>query len=167
MSLTIRPITKEDAPRVALFADNKKIWDNVRDYFPHPYLLPDAIDFIEMVNDHKTNKIFAIANEDGLIGVIGLHPFTDIYRYTAEIGYWTGEPFWGMGYATQAVRWIVEYTWRATQIVRIEAGVFPFNIASMRVLEKCGFHKEGIKRNYLYKNDKICDEHTYVLLRPD
>ncbi len=166
MSVQIRNLEKEDARRLALYANNKKIWDNVRDYFPYPYRLEHAQEFIEMANAHETNKIFAIAIEEGIIGVVSIQPFTDIYRYTAELGYWIGEPFWGKGYTSTAVNWITKFTWEHTEIIRIEAGVFPFNHGSIKVLEKCGYTREGIKKNFICKNDVIYDEHIYVMLKP-
>lgn len=163
---TIRQIVKEDARRLAEYANNREIWLNLRDYFPHPYTLDDAFDFIEMVNGSGPNKIFAIANEQGFIGVVGIHPLTDIYSRTAEFGYWLGEPHWRKGHVSKAVELMVKYTWLETDILRIEAGVFDYNPASMRVLEKCGFYKEAVRKNRLVKNGKLCDEHMYVMLRP-
>lgn len=162
----IRPIVKEDAKRIALYANNREIWLNLRDYFPHPYNIDDAHGFIEMVNCQGPNKIFAIANKEGFIGVVGIHPLTDIYHCTAELGYWLGEPHWGQGHVTKAVNMMVDYTWKETKLERIEAGVFDFNLASMRVLEKCGFAKEAIRKKRLVKDGKLCDEHMYFLLRP-
>ena len=163
---TIRPIVKEDAKRIAKYANNREIWLNLRDYFPHPYSLDDAYGFVEMVNGPGSNKIFAIANEEGFIGVVGIHPLTDIYGRTAELGYWLGEPYWSKGHVSKAVELMIDYTWQETDIIRIEAGVFDYNPASMRVLEKCGFYEEAIRKNRLIKDGKICDEHMYVLLRP-
>lgn len=163
----IRPIVKEDANRLAEYANNRKIWLNLRDYFPHPYSIDDAYGFIEMINGPSPNKIFAIANEEGFIGIVGIHPLTDIYARIADLGYWLGEPHWGKGHASRAVQLMIDYTWQETQVLRIEAGVFDHNPASMRVLEKCGFYKEAVRKNRLIKDGKLYDEHMYVLLRPE
>lgn len=167
MNIQVRPITKEDAPRLVKYANNRKIWLNLRDYFPHPYKMDDAIWFIEMCNSHETNKIFAISTEDGFVGIVGVHPLTDIYAQTGELGYWLGEEYWGNGYTSHAVRWMVNYTWGQTDLQRLEAGVFEHNVASMQVLEKCGFEKECIKRRRLKKDGEFYDEHFYGMIRPE
>ena len=120
-----------------------------------------------MINGPSPNKIFAIANEEGFIGIVGIHPLTDIYARIADLGYWLGEPHWGKGHASRAVQLMIDYTWQETQVLRIEAGVFDHNPASMRVLEKCGFYKEAVRKNRLIKDGKLYDEHMYVLLRPE
>ncbi len=167
MVTKVRPIVEDDAKRIAKYANNIKIWLNLRDYFPYPYAIDDAHAFIKMVQSPSPNKIFAIANNEGFIGVVGIHPLTDIYNCTAELGYWIGEPHWGKGHVTRAVEWMVNYTWQTTNIVRIEAGVFDYNPASMKVLEKCSFYKEGVRKKRLIKDGRLSDEHMYVTFRPD
>ncbi|MFY9228802.1 MAG: GNAT family protein, partial [Bacteroidales bacterium] len=95
---------------------------------------------------------------------IGLVRQTDVYKLSAEIGYWIGEPYWGMGIATKAVRLITEYGFNTLGLVRIYTGVFDFNKASQRVLEKAGFNLECIFEKSVFKNDKICDEYRYGLI---
>ncbi|MEJ5266097.1 MAG: GNAT family protein, partial [Bacteroidales bacterium] len=70
----------------------------------------------------------------------------------------------GMGIATKAVRLITEYGFSTLGLVRIYTGVFDFNKASQRVLEKAGFNLEGIFEKSVFKNDKICDEYRYGLI---
>lgn len=152
---------------MTLFANNLNIWNNVRDSFPHPYTIDDARQFIETANGPSENRVFAITTKEGIVGVTGIHPFKGIYKYSAEVGYWIGEPFWGQGIATESVKWITNFAWTQTDLVRLEAGVFSFNKASMRVLEKCGYSLEAIKRKALFKNGSFHDEHSYVHLRPE
>ena len=166
MKIECRPLRKEDAPRMAELANNRNIWDHVRDFFPHPYQLQDALDFIDLMNQPGPDRVFGIHTEEGFCGAVGVHPLKDIYRYTAELGYWIGEPYWGLGIATSAVKWVVSDTWRKTDLQRLEAGVFDYNKASMRILEKCNFKKECIQKNRLMKNGKLYDEHLYAILRP-
>ena len=75
-----------------------------------------------------------------------MHQQTDIYARTAEIGYYVGEPYWGQGIASEAIGKMVQYGFEVLDIIRIYAGVFEHNKASMRVLEKNGFVFEGISR---------------------
>ncbi len=161
----IRKLKLEDAESLSVLANNKKIWDNVRDFFPHPYTLENAKAFINQMSGSKDDHVFAIIREGNLVGVVGIHPLKDIYRFTAEIGYWIGEPYWGKGYASGAVMEAVEYAWNHTKLERLEAGVFSYNPASMKILEKCGFHKEAVKLSRITKNGKIYDEHFYAITR--
>jgi RimJ/RimL family protein N-acetyltransferase len=86
---------------------------------------------------------FGIAYKGSLCGAIGLDIQRDVYRKTAEIGYWIGEPYWGKGIATKAVALITAYGFSELNLVRIYAGVFDFNMASMKVLEKKWLSKRG------------------------
>lgn len=145
-------------------ANNKKIWDNVRDAFGHPYSEKNAEEFIERQAQSETEKVFAIDYNGELCGLAGLILQKDIYRKSAEIGYWVGEPFWGLGIATKAVKLITQYAFGELHLIRIFAGAFEYNVGSMRVLEKNGFQKEGIAKKAIFKNGKSWDEHRYALL---
>ncbi|MBN1927805.1 MAG: GNAT family N-acetyltransferase, partial [Prolixibacteraceae bacterium] len=150
-NVSIRPFRKSDAPRLAELANNKKIFDNLRDGFPHPYTLADAEKFIEIFQDQKPVQVFAIEYEGEYAGNIGLHVGEDVYRKSAEIGYFLGEPYWNKGIMTKAVKLIVEYGFKHLDIVRIYTGVFDYNHASQKVLEKCGFTKEAVFKKAIYK----------------
>ena len=80
------------------------------------------------------------------VGGIGIELGADVFRRSAEIGYWLGEPFWGRGIATEALRAVTDYAFETFDICRLEAGVFDWNPASARVLEKAGYTLEGRAR---------------------
>lgn len=162
--ITLRKLKPFDKTQLAQLANNKKIWDNVRDQFGHPYTEKNAEEFIQRQANSDTEKVFAIDLNDELCGLIGLILQKDVYRKSAEIGYWIGEPFWGKGIVTKAIELIVEYAFEELKLIRIYAGVFEYNTASMKVLEKNGFQKEGISKKAVFKNGKICDENRYALL---
>ena len=162
--IKLRPFTDSDSKRLAELCNNKKIWNNLRDYIPFPYTDINAIDFIKYCQTENPQLTFAIEINGEFAGSIGLVRQPDVYKLTAEIGYWLGEPFWGMGIATKAVRLIVEYGFNNLGLVRIYTGVFDFNKASQRVLEKSGFKLECIFEKSVFKNDKICDEYRYGLI---
>ncbi len=164
-NIKLRSLKKEDAGRLALLCNNKKIWDNVKDIFPHPYKLSDAHKFIDHCNNENPISTFAIEYNNELVGAIGLMPQTDVYRLSAELGYWIGEPYWNKGIATQAVKIIVEFGFTKLGLVRIYSGVFEHNVASMKVLEKAGFELECIAKNAIIKNGKICNGHRYAMIR--
>ena len=164
--ITLRRLTRSDAETMALLANNKKIWECVRDLFPYPYTLDDAKAFIKRTEEESPATTFAIINEsDQLCGVISLMPNEDVYRIGSEIGYWIGEPYWGQGVATRAISLITQYGFDELELERIYAGVFDFNKASMRALEKNGFIKEGIRKRAVIKNGQIHDEHHYAITR--
>jgi len=92
-------------------------------------------------------------------------PGVDIYRRSAEIGYWLGEPFWGRGIATEALSALTAYVFTNFDIVRLWAGVFEWNIASSRVLEKAGYQREARFRLAATKGGKTIDEFIYAIIR--
>ena len=93
-NIQLRPLTISDAPRLAELANNPKISINLRDAFPSPYTLADAENFIEMCRKQAPTQVFAIEYNGEYVGNIGLHPGSDVYRKSAEIGYFLGETYW-------------------------------------------------------------------------
>jgi len=162
----LRELRMTDAGRITELANNEKISVNLRDGFPHPYTLADAERFLASFTDNNPQSLFAIEFEGEHVGNISLLLGSDVYRKSAEIGYFIGEPYWNKGIATAAVNLITRYGFTTLDLVRIHTGVFEYNPASMRVLEKCGFVREGIFRRSVIKNGKIWDEIRYALIRP-
>lgn len=165
--ILLRALDKSDAPVIASLINNKKIWDNIRDYIPHPYTLENALEFIDNTQKEAPTVTFAITYQGQIAGVIGLVPLTDVYKKTASLGYWLGEPFWGKGIATVALKLLTHYGLYQLGFIRMETTVFEYNPASMRVLEKNGYLKEGIFRKAIFKNEQIWDEHRYGIVRED
>jgi len=163
-SIVLRGFRDSDVPQLTLLCNNRNIWDNLRDYIPYPYTEKDAVQFIGVCTSEAPQCTFAVEYNNILAGSIGLVLQKDVYRLSAETGYWIGEPFWGKGLATQAVQLIANYGFEELNLARIFTGVFGFNRASQRVLEKAGFLMEGISRNAVYKNGVLCDEYRYSKL---
>jgi [ribosomal protein S5]-alanine N-acetyltransferase len=164
--IIIRRFKNSDIKKLARLVNNKKIWDNLRDYVPYPYTVQDAEDYIKMCMAEEPQSTFAVQYKGELAGSIGLVPKKDVYRLSAELGYWIGEPFWGKGIATTSVKLIVNYGFKNLGLVRIYSGVFDFNKASCRVLEKSGFILEGTLKKSVIKNKNICDEYRYAKINP-
>lgn len=160
--ITLRPPRITDKAQIARLVNNRKIWNNVRDMLPHPYTEDDAEAFIQKTLNEGPQNTFAILYDGQLCGMTGVHPQEDVYRFSAELGYWIGEPYWGKGIATQAVALISKYGFQELGLVRLYAGVFSYNTASMRVLEKNGFVKEAVLQKAVFKNEQIWDEHRYA-----
>ncbi len=160
--VTIRKFRRSDKFRMAEIANNEKVAANLKDAFPSPYTLEDAQKFISMCLRQVPYGIFAIEFEGEYVGNIGLHRQGDVYRKTAELGYFIGEPYWHKGITPRAVNLICEYGFRELDVIKIFSGVFSFNTASQRVLEKCGFTLEAVLKAAVIKNGKICDEYRYA-----
>jgi RimJ/RimL family protein N-acetyltransferase len=164
-SCIIRPWSLDDAGAVQQHANNRKIWINLRDVFPHPYTLQDARAFLEFVLKEEPTTTLAIANESEAIGCIGLRLGNDVHRKTAELGYWLGEPFWGRGIMSEAVQEFTRWAFDAFDLQRIFAQPFENNKASARVLEKAGFVCEGRLRANALKDGKVLDSLMYARVR--
>jgi RimJ/RimL family protein N-acetyltransferase len=163
-NVTLRPPRKEDLDRMVKLANNKKIFDNLTDSFAHPYTTDDAHKFILSATSEEPCRRFVIEIDGMFVGNIGLHPQEDIYRFNAEIGYFIGEPYWGQGIATKAVKIATAYAFEVLKVKRIYAGVFAYNPASARILEKCGYTYEGTFKSGLCKNGEFHDELRYAMV---
>jgi RimJ/RimL family protein N-acetyltransferase len=161
----VRSWKKEDADSVARYANNRKIWINLRDAIPHPYSLADARQFIQMAMSRDPETYLCIAKGDEAIGSIGFGILSDVARFSAEIGYWLGEKYWGRGIMTEVLKAITEYAISAHGLHRIFALPYEWNQASMRVLEKAGYQCEGRMRRSAFKDGKLIDQFLYAFTR--
>ena len=146
-------------------ADNIEIFNNVRDHFPHPYSMDDASRFIRSCMKEDPPLNFAILIDGDLAGAIGLKKQDDVYRHSAEVGYWIGQPFWNMGIASTAVQLITNYAFEELALERLFAKVYAYNEASKKVLEKAGYKLEGVLEKGAMKNGKLVDEWRFARLR--
>lgn len=161
-TFTLRPFRPGDEEALAENANNRGIWRNVRDRFPHPYTLADAAWWV--ANAGATQ--FAIDVDGRVAGAIGYEPGVDVFRRSAEVGYWLGAAHQGKGMASTALVALGEHVFATTDIVRLHAGVFAWNPASARVLEKAGFVLEGRLRSAVFKDGELVDELLYAKVRP-
>jgi [ribosomal protein S5]-alanine N-acetyltransferase len=161
----LRPWTAEDAVNLVRNANNPKIARNLRDGFPYPYTLSDANSWIERIMTNKKDLVYTIDVNGEACGGIGLHAMQDIYRFNAEVGFWLAEKHWGKGIVSEALNLLVNYGFQYYHWIRIYAGVFSTNEASMRVFEKNGFTKEAIHRKAVKKEGVFLDEIIYSKLK--
>jgi RimJ/RimL family protein N-acetyltransferase len=165
--ILLRNWQEKDIKSLSKNANNKKIWDNLRDEFPYPYTELAAIQWIEIANQDKPLTNFAIEYKGHAIGGIGIIKQTDVFRKNAEIGYWLGEKYWNKGIATKALNAMIQYTFKTFEVKRLFAHVFESNISSIRVLTKCGFTKEACLKNAVLKNNQFQNCYIYSILNAD
>jgi RimJ/RimL family protein N-acetyltransferase len=166
--VVLRPWKKGDEPAIVRHANDRKVWRNLRDHFPHPYTPSDAVDWIRRVSERGAPHLdFAIVLNGEPIGGIGCRPLDDVHRRVAEIGYWLGRTHWGNGYATEAVITLTRYAFAQLDVDRIEAAVFAWNPASCRVLEKAGYRFEARLARSVFKDGQTTDGLMYARFRDD
>ena len=163
--LRVRNWRREDLDALVRYANNPRIAANLRDQFPHPYTRREGIDYLNYVRAMDVPTSFAIEFGSEAIGGIGFRLGADIARLSAEMGYWLAEPFWGRGFTTRAVSATSDWAFDSYKVVRIFAMTFAHNVASMRVLEKAGFEREGVLRRSAVKNGVIVDQVMYAKVR--
>jgi len=163
----IREFADSDVSAMAVIAGNENVTRNLRDGFPNPYTEDDAREFIERCRKSDPPMVFAIEYMGEYVGNIGIMMGTNVYRKSAEVGYFIGEEYWNRGIATRALNLIISYAFENFDLVRLHTGVYEYNKASQRVLEKCGFVKEGVFRKAVYKKGEFLNEVRYAKIKDD
>jgi RimJ/RimL family protein N-acetyltransferase len=164
MNVTLREYTMDDADRLTELANNKNVsrWLDVR--FPYPYTRADAEWWITTGNG-LNGEVSRVIDCDGeLVGGIGLAPQYSWRKHCAEIGYWLGEPYWGRGIGTEALRQMTDHAFRELGFRKLYAPVLAPNKASMRILEKCGYTQEAHLPQDVFKGDTYYDIIQFSLL---
>ena len=163
---TLRPWRVGDEASLVENANNRRVWRNLS-RLPHPYTRQDAEAWITRASAHVPVVDFAIVVAGAAVGGIGIELGRDVFLRSAEVGYWLGEPYWGRGIATEALRAVTEYAFGTFDLCRLQAGVFEWNPASMRVLEKAGYTLEARYRKNVTKDGQTIDRLVYALVRDD
>jgi RimJ/RimL family protein N-acetyltransferase len=164
-SCSVRSWEWRDREAIVRHANNRNVWLNLRDRFPHPYTLNDALRWLEMVVGQKPETNFAIDVAGEAVGGIGFTVQHDVARRSAEIGYWLGEEFWGRGIATEALIAVTDHAFSNYDVCRLYAHVFDWNGASVRVLEKAGYQFEGRLKKSVTKDGHTIDQLMYAMVR--
>ncbi|OON71179.1 hypothetical protein B0919_02415 [Hymenobacter sp. CRA2] len=161
----LRPFQPTDAPALARPADDRDIWRNLRDRFPHPYTLADAEWYVGFVHAEGAADLHLCIEVDGeAVGSISVLFKDDISRREAEIGYWLGRAYWGRGIVSAAVQALSAYALAHFDVCRLYASVFEYNPTSARVLEKAGYALEGRLRKSITKDGQTVDGLLYALV---
>ena len=161
----IRSYEYSDIHALIKYANNFNVSKLLRDQFPFPYTTSDAENWLLHAGNQITETNFAIANGKEFIGAIGINIKEDVYKFSAEIGYWLAEPFWRQGIMTNALKIFTDYSFKNFNINRIFANVFESNLGSEKVLLKAGYQKEAILRKAVFKGETFLDEYIYAILK--
>jgi Acetyltransferases, including N-acetylases of ribosomal proteins len=164
MNLQLRSFSDEDIELLSLYANNPKIAGNLRDSFPYPYEKKHAEEYINAQKSKAIQTDFAIVYEENFAGRIALDIKDDIYRKSAEIGFWLAEPFWGKGIAPVAIKEIVQYAINHFDLTRIFAICFETNLGSRKSLERAGFELECIRKKAVFKYGQVLNDCVYVII---
>ena len=139
--LVLRRPSLADVKAIARLANDRRIAQNTA-AIPHPFKVSDAEAFVQSTMKPSREHAFAVTRDNEIIGMVsaGLRKLD-----VPEIGYWLGVPYWGQGYATEAVRAAIDFAFEEFDCNEIRAGARVVNTASRRVLEKCGFQWTGVE----------------------
>ena len=164
--LRLRPIREDDLPDLyAVFAD-----PDVMRYWTRPPMrdIAEARDYLAEIEGNFATRIafkwgITRRDNDRVIGTTSLFRL-DTPHQTAEIGYALGSAHWGNGYAAEAVHRTCQFAFDELHLRRLEADIDPRHHASIHVVEKAGFQREGVLRERYIYNDEIQDVVYYGLL---
>jgi RimJ/RimL family protein N-acetyltransferase len=153
----VRDWQPSDKTSLVANANNRSVWRNLAHRFPHPYTSADADGWFALLARMPRPTHWAIEVDGEAVGGVGIDLGEGIFERSAKFGYWLGEPYWGRGIMTSVVRATAAFALEQFDLVRLESPVFEWNLASMRVLEKCGFQREGVMRKSVFKDGKVID----------
>jgi RimJ/RimL family protein N-acetyltransferase len=148
-------------------ADDERIARYMTDRFPYPYSPADADEWLAICQAQDPPLGFTILVDGAVAGGLGSTPRDDVFKGSAEIGWWLSPPYWNRGIATAAVRRYVQYCFEDLDLHRVDAGVFRTNPASARVAEKAGLILEGVAVDGYLKRGMLVDRLQYGLARRD
>jgi [ribosomal protein S5]-alanine N-acetyltransferase len=163
---TVRRWRMSDAEALVRHANNIRVAQHLRDRFPHPYTRRHAIDFLRFSTSPADPSNLALEVDGEAVGAVGYVGGTDVERYSAEIGYWLGEAYWGRGIVTEALMLVTDYVFEHQNMLRLFALPFADNAASIRVLEKAGYVREAILRASSVKAGVPRDQALYARINP-
>lgn len=155
-----------DKPDLVRHANNRRVWRNMTHTFPHPYTAADADLWLAIAANAGTSVQLAIEVDGQAVGGIGAIAGEGIFSATAQFGYWLGEEHWGRGIASAAARALADRIGSEGLFARLEAQVFEWNPASMRVLEKAGFQRDAVLRCAATKDGRLIDTVLYSRVFP-
>jgi RimJ/RimL family protein N-acetyltransferase len=160
----VRHWARSDKASLVRHANNRNIWRNLTDRFPHPYTDADAEAWFGLLEGMREPSHWAIEVDGEAVGAVGCILGKGMYARSAQFGYWLAEQCWGRGIMTAAVSRVAPYAMQRFNLARLQSPVFAWNPASMRVLEKSGFAREARLKCSVFKDGQLIDELIYALV---
>jgi len=136
----LRRPTLADVKSITRLANDRRIAENTR--LPHPYSQDHAVDFVRGIAVAQHETVFLIEKDHAPIGMVGVDRREP---ETPELGYWLGVEYWGQGFATEAARAVIDFTFEEFELDILKSGARIANPASRNILEKCGFQWTGVE----------------------
>ncbi len=159
--LVLRPWRTADVASLVRHGNDRAVWANLTDVFPHPYTPADAAAWVSFAQSPGDSLLCAVEWVGEAIGGVGVIADGAV----GQFGYWLGRTHWGRGIATMVARALKAEAFATGRIQRLEAPVFAWNAASMRVLEKAGFERASGAPRSPTKAGKLCDVVMYSACR--
>lgn len=162
----LRPWRDGDIFSLAHHADDEAVSRCLRDGFPFPYTLDDARRWIRVGCRAIPGMALAVEADGEAVGGMHLRVAGGDWRRVGELAYWLGRAYWGRGIMTEAVGALCRHAFGVLQLPRVTAEVFVGNLASMRVLEKNRFVREGVLLRSAVKAGRLIDQALYARTAP-
>jgi len=105
--------------------------------------------------------------DDGIVGAINLSQIFRAGFQSAYLGYFIGVKHAGKGYATEALQLMLKHAFKELKLHRVEANIQPGNVASVALVKRAGFVREGYSRCYLKISGRWRDHERWALLAQD
>jgi len=164
MVARLRPWRPTDLDSLVANASDESVSRGLRDRFPYPYTGNDGRAWLARAVD-ESDRAWAVEIDGNAVGGVSLHRGSDVHRYSAELGYWLGQRYWGRGIMTKVIATFADRAMEAFPLYRVFATVYVNNPASARVLEKCGFEREGVQKSAVVKRGELLDLFVYARVR--
>ncbi|MCM3617713.1 GNAT family N-acetyltransferase [Sutcliffiella horikoshii] len=168
--LILREVATEDAIDMFEYLSDKDVVTHMglEPYKSSKDVLNEEIKWYKSIVEEGTGIRWVITKKESSV-VIGSCGFLNMSpkHHRAEIGFELHKEYWGQGIASEAVEAVIDYGYENLNLERIEAIVDPPNFPSQKLMEKQGFRKEGLLRNYEYNFGKFNDVYMYSMIRED
>ena len=168
-TIILRPLKKSDVPSIFKYTKTADIPRYT--FVPSPNTVENIERFINRSRQSArkgTTYVFAIVPHEAgeLAGTIGIHAVSAAHK-KAEIGYWLAKNFRRRGIMPEALGLVLKFCFKKLKLQRVQAGTLIDNVASQKLLKKCGFKFEGRHRSYYFHRKRIKDAYMYAITRED
>jgi [ribosomal protein S5]-alanine N-acetyltransferase len=160
--ICLRELLPTDRDRLVSLANDEKVSRYLVYTFPYPYTKTDAEWWINVGSKENGATTRVITFRGELVGLVGITPQNGWRAHLGEIGYWVGNEYWGKGIATSALKQMTDYGFVSLRLKKLYAPVLAPNVASMRVVAKCGYELEGILKSEVQKTGRFYDIHHFA-----